>query len=65
MSTADVIPGRLVISIVTEFRLHAPATPAHAMTYIYSANYFEVLWLKGHYEVRSFRGVVIGESDLL
>jgi len=38
MSKADVIPGRLVISIVTEFILHAPATPAHVMTYTYSAN---------------------------
>jgi len=39
MSKADVIPGRSVISIVTEFILNAPATPAHVMTYTYSANY--------------------------
>lgn len=37
MSKADVIPGRLVTGIVTEFRLNAPATPAHVMTY--SANH--------------------------
>lgn len=35
MSKADVIPGRLVISIVTEFRLNAPAD---VMIYTYSAH---------------------------
>jgi hypothetical protein len=38
MSKADVIPGRLDISIVTEFRVNAPATPAHVVTYTYSAH---------------------------
>jgi hypothetical protein len=38
MSKADVIPGRLVISIVTEFRVNALATPAHVVTCTYSAH---------------------------
>jgi len=36
MSKADVIPGRLVISIVTEFELNPPATPPHVITYTYT-----------------------------